>query len=64
MLVLDLGTHDLILRKKWFAHFDIWLDVQNQRLLWPRTYLSEPTFARELCMPQENLRTTTINSVY
>jgi predicted aspartyl protease len=60
MLVLDLGSHDLILGRKWFTHFDVWLDVRNQRLLWPRARLTEPAFAREICTPRENLRTNTI----
>jgi len=60
MLILDLGSHDLILGKKWFDYFDIWLDVRNQRLLWPRTRPSEPTFTKEICTPRENLRITAI----
>jgi hypothetical protein len=35
MLILDLGNHDLILGRKWLSYFDVWLDVRNQRLLWP-----------------------------
>jgi hypothetical protein len=27
MLVLELGSHDLILGREWLSHFDIWLDV-------------------------------------
>lgn len=64
MLILDLGSHDIILGRKWFTHFDIWLDVRNQRLLWPRTHPSTPTFAREICMPRENLQTTEPNPIY
>ena len=33
MLILDLGSHDLILGRKWFSHFDVWLDVRKRRLL-------------------------------
>ena len=58
MLVLDLGSHDLILGRKWFTHFDIWLDVRNQRLLWPRAHRGEPIFAKEICTPRDNLRIT------
>ena len=60
MLILDLGSHDVILGRKWFTQFDIWLDVRNQRLLWPRDNHIEPTFAREICAPRENLRITAI----
>jgi hypothetical protein len=60
MLILDLGSHDIILGRKWFTQFDIWLDVRNQRLLWPRMRLSTPTFAKEICTPRENLQVTAI----
>ena len=60
MLILDLGSHDIILGRKWFTQFDIWLDVRNQKLLWPRTHLTEPTFAKEICTPRENLQITAI----
>ena len=63
MLVVDLGSHDIILGRKWFTHLDIWLDVRNQRLLWPRIRPDAnetPTFEREICTPRENLRITAI----
>ena len=60
MLILDLGSHDIILGRKWFTQFDIWLDVRNQRLLWPRSHRGEPSFVREIYIPRENLRITAI----
>lgn len=57
MLILDLGSHDLIIGRKWFTHFDIWLDVRNQRLLWPTTNTHGPPLSREIRIPRENLRT-------
>ena len=35
MLILDLGQHDLILGRKWFELYDIWIDPRNRRLIWP-----------------------------
>jgi hypothetical protein len=55
MLVLDLGGHDLIIGRKWFKHFDLWLDVRNQRLLWPNANVERP-LTREIYTPRENLR--------
>jgi hypothetical protein len=60
MLILDLGSHDLILGRKWLDHFDIWLDIRNKRLLWPKERSSEWTFTKEICTPRENLRITAI----
>jgi transposase InsO family protein len=60
MLILDLGNHDLILGRKYFAHFDIWLDSRNQRLLWPREHRSDLNFTKEICTPRENLQVTAI----
>jgi hypothetical protein len=60
MLILDLGNHDLIIGRKWFDYFDVWLDVRNKRLIWPRKRPSESTFAKEICTPRENLQITAI----
>jgi hypothetical protein len=35
MLIAPLGQHDLIIGRNWLADKDIWLDVRNQRLIWP-----------------------------
>jgi transposase InsO family protein len=59
-LILDLGNYDLILGRKWFEKFDIWLDPRNKRLLWPREQSSDSNFTKEICTPRENLRITAI----
>ena len=41
ILILELGTHDLILGREWLSHFDIWLDVRNRRLVWPKEQIRE-----------------------
>lgn len=38
MLIANLGQHDMILGRKWCEQHDIWLDVRNRRLVWPREY--------------------------
>jgi Reverse transcriptase (RNA-dependent DNA polymerase) len=60
LLILDLGNYDLILGRKWFDKFDIWLDIRNKRLLWPREHSSDSNFTKEICTPRENLRITAI----
>ena len=35
MLVTNLGKHDVILGKNWLAKHNIWLDIKNERLIWP-----------------------------
>ncbi|KKA22077.1 Gag/polymerase/env polyprotein [Rasamsonia emersonii CBS 393.64] len=35
MLIVNLGRHDIILGRKWFAQFGVLPDCKNQRLLWP-----------------------------
>ena len=29
LLITNLGPYDLILRRKFFKHYDVWLDVKN-----------------------------------
>ncbi|KAL1971412.1 hypothetical protein VTN31DRAFT_2344 [Thermomyces dupontii] len=35
MILADLGQHHIIIGRKWLADQNVWLDVRNQRLLWP-----------------------------
>lgn len=35
-LITDLGQYDIIIGKKWLATQDIWLDMKNQKLIWPK----------------------------
>ena len=34
-LILNLGQHEAIIGRRWFAEHDVWLDVRNRRLIWP-----------------------------
>lgn len=34
-LIADLGSHDIILGRKWLTEHDLWLDVRNRKLIWP-----------------------------
>jgi hypothetical protein len=35
MLITELGKHDMIIGKNWLAEHDVWLDMKNQKLIWP-----------------------------
>jgi hypothetical protein len=37
LLILDLGSHDLILGRKWFAYFDVLVDARRRQLVWPKS---------------------------
>jgi len=45
-LILDLGSHDVILGLKWMSYFNIWLNPRDKRLLWPNDpeRISMPSF--------------------
>jgi transposase InsO family protein len=57
-LILDLGTHDLILGLKWMSYFNVWLNPRDKRLMWPddpeRT--TTPSFQREIQVPRNSLK--------
>ena len=57
-IILDLGQHDIILGLRWMAHFDIWLNVREQKLIWPEPKSQEPTshFRKEIYVPRDNIR--------
>jgi transposase InsO family protein len=64
MLILDLGNHDIILGRKWFTQFDIWLDVRNRRLIWPEQRPEHLSFAKELTTTRDILRSQPLNPIY
>ena len=35
ILITNLGRHDLIIKRKWLAKQDVWLDIKNRKLLQP-----------------------------
>ena len=38
MLVLELGSHDMIIGRNFFDYFHIMIDVHNRHLCWPQEY--------------------------
>jgi hypothetical protein len=35
-LILDLGSHDCIIGRKWFEYFNVLVDAKERRLHWPQ----------------------------
>lgn len=47
-MILNLGSHDLIFGRKFFAHFNVLLDCSKNRLQWPSDLPKTNTFAKEI----------------
>ena len=63
-LVTDLGHHDVILRHKWLAYLDLWLDVRNRQLIWPTNLPPTPSFVKEITVTMRNLLETATDPKY
>lgn len=37
-IILNMGKQDLIIRRKFMEFYDIWLDICNQRMVWPKDW--------------------------
>ena len=59
LLILDLGSHDLILGRKWFAYFNILIDARHQCLVWPNTLPPSFSVVKEIRVPRTTLIPTT-----
>jgi transposase InsO family protein len=57
-LILDLGTHDVILGLKWMSYFNVWLNPRDKRLMWPDDpdRIITPSFQREIQIPRDSLK--------
>ena len=53
--ILDLGSHDLILGRKFFAHFKILIDCSNNRLQWPEHQEKSHTYQRTILLDRSHL---------
>ncbi|KAI1828762.1 hypothetical protein DTO006G1_9961 [Penicillium roqueforti] len=51
MLVADLGQHDLILGRMWFAEYDVLLDCRRHRMIWPQQGTLFDEVASKLATP-------------
>lgn len=48
-LIVELGTHDIILGSRWLAHYDILIDSRQRRLIWPSHHHTTPRFSSPIC---------------
>jgi predicted aspartyl protease len=55
LLILDLGSYDIILGRKWLERFDIGIDCKRRRLIWPKGYGQSHSMIREIETTRENL---------
>jgi hypothetical protein len=54
-IILNLGTHDAILGRKWFEYFHVNPDVARRRLIWPKENVPVPSFIRMIRIPRSSL---------
>jgi predicted aspartyl protease len=55
LLILDLGRHNMIFGLKWLEQHDIWLNISEQRLIWPDQRDAEVSLTREICTSDSQL---------
>lgn len=57
-LITNLGQHDMIIGRKWFDHYDVWLNVKHRRLVWPdqRSCLDDIQSKQYLEVPKQILQ--------
>ena len=58
MLLADLGGYEMILGRVWLAENEIWLDVKNRRLIWPkeRSQMEEIAVKSQIMIPRSILK--------
>ncbi|OJD21031.1 hypothetical protein ACJ73_07629 [Blastomyces percursus] len=58
MLLADLGGYEMILGRVWLAENEIWLDVKNRRLVWPkeRSQMEEIAVKSQIMIPRSILK--------
>jgi hypothetical protein len=60
-LITDLGSHNVILGCKWLVYLNLWLDICNQRLIWPADLPPTLIFVKETIVDIKTLQGSTIN---
>jgi hypothetical protein len=55
LLILDLGSHDLILGRKWLAYFDILPDCRRGCLRWPSELPPSQSAVKEITIARDSL---------
>ncbi|KIM92478.1 hypothetical protein OIDMADRAFT_68913, partial [Oidiodendron maius Zn] len=55
LLILDLGSHDIIIGRKWLAYFDVLPDCRRRRLVWPAKLPPSYSVAKEIRWNRQDL---------
>ena len=55
LLILDLGSHDLIIGRKWLDFFNILVDARNRCLQWPESLQPSHSVVREITVSRQAL---------
>ena len=65
LLIIELGSYDLILRRNFFDYFRILIDIHRQRLQWPQEAPPTKTFARTIATySQDSIRPQQVQKQY
>jgi len=63
-VILDIGTHDLILGKHFYQEHKALIDVANSRLLWPDSCPQHLSVAKETVFLPEQIRKQRVNQQF
>jgi transposase InsO family protein/predicted aspartyl protease len=55
LLILDLGSHDMILGRKWLAYLKVLVDCDQRCLRWPRELQPSHSVVKEITVTRESL---------
>ncbi len=55
LLILDLGSHDMIIGRAWFEHFRVLLNIHDRKLLWPKDLPASYSVAKEILVSKESI---------
>jgi hypothetical protein len=64
LMLLDLGSHDLILGRKWLAYFDILVDAKRRCLRWPKHLQLYHPVPKECSVQRETFVPKPLSSSY
>jgi hypothetical protein len=65
MLIVRLGSHDMIISRKFFSDFRILIDVYNQPLCWPKEFAPNTLYSRTVATyTREDIRPQRIQRLY
>ena len=61
ILVLYLGAHEMIIRRKWFKYFYVNLDLKLKKLLWPPEFPPTRSYINTVYLRREDIKEKTLD---